>query len=53
MLADGGGYTLMMYYRMKQETRDILNRVTAEGYDPSTQVVENPQKSKENAVRAW
>jgi hypothetical protein len=49
--SDGGGYTVTMYYRMKPETREILRRVTADGYDPSTEKVGDPQKSKVNAVR--
>jgi hypothetical protein len=49
--SDGGGYTVTMYYRMKPETREILRRVTADGYDPSTEKVDDPQKSKVNAVR--
>lgn len=32
---DGPGYTFVMYYAMKQQTRDILKRVTAVGYDPT------------------
>jgi Protein ENHANCED DISEASE RESISTANCE 2, C-terminal len=51
--SDGGGYTITMYYRMKAETRAILRRVTADGYDPSSEVIseEDIQKSKVNAVR--
>ena len=51
--SDGGGYTITMYYRMKAETRDILRRVTADGYDPSSEVIreEDLQKNKVNAVR--
>ena len=49
--SDGGGYTITMYYGMKQQTRDILKRVTGEGYDPSTEKVDDPQKSQVNAVR--
>jgi hypothetical protein len=51
--SDGGGYTITMYYRMKQDTRDILKRVTAEGYDPSSEQIDDPQKSKVNAVRLF
>lgn len=49
--SDGGGYTVTMYFTMKQETRDILRRVTADGYDPSKDTPEDPSKSKVNAVR--
>lgn len=49
--SDGGGYTLTMYFKMKKETRDILRRVTAEGYDSSMEQVDDPQKSQVNAVR--
>lgn len=50
---DGGGYNITMYFKMKRETREILRRVTAAGYDPSTEqlVDDDPQKSKVNAVR--
>lgn len=51
--SDGGGYTITGYFRMKQETRDILKRVTAEGYDSSSEKVDDPQKSKVNAVRLF
>lgn len=49
--SDGGGYTVTMYFTMKQETRDILRRVTAEGYDPSKENPDDPSRSKVNAVR--
>ena len=51
--SDGGGYTITMYYRMKAETREILRRVTADGYDPSSEVIKEDeiQTSKVNAVR--
>lgn len=49
--SDGGGYTVTMYFKMRQETRNILRRVTADGYDPSQEVVEDPQTSQVNAVR--
>ena len=32
---NGGGFTITMYYAMRQETRDILRRVTADGYNPA------------------
>lgn len=51
--SDGGGYTITAYFRMKQETRDILKRVTAEGYDSSTEKIDDPQKSQVNAVRLF
>jgi hypothetical protein len=49
--SDGGGYTITMYYRMHKDTRDILRRVTADGYDSSQEKPDDPQKSKVNAVR--
>jgi hypothetical protein len=49
--SDGGGYTVTMYFTMKQETRDILKRVTADGYDPSSETPDNPGLSQVNAVR--
>lgn len=51
--SDGGGYTITSYFTMNQETRDILRRVTAEGYDPSTEEIDDRQKSKVNAVRLF
>jgi hypothetical protein len=51
--SDGGGYTVTIYFTMSQETRDILRRVTAEGYDPSEENPDDPQKSKVNAVRLF
>ncbi|GKY97789.1 hypothetical protein MPSEU_000737100 [Mayamaea pseudoterrestris] len=49
--SDGGGYTITMYYRMHKDTREILRRVTADGYDPSQEKLDDPQKSKVNAAR--
>lgn len=49
--SDGGGYTITMYYKMKQATRYILKRVTADGYDPASEKIDDPQKSRINAVR--
>lgn len=51
--SDGGGYTVTIYFTMSQETRDILRRVTAEGYDPAEEKPDDPQKSKVNAVRLF
>mmetsp|Transcript_19163 Transcript_19163/g.52614 ORF Transcript_19163/g.52614 Transcript_19163/m.52614 type:complete len:1091 (+) Transcript_19163:116-3388(+) len=49
---EGGGYTITMYCRMKDETREILRRVTADDYDPSKEEhVSDVQKNKVNAVR--
>jgi hypothetical protein len=52
---DGGGYTIAMYYTMNQDTRDILKRVTAHGYNAATDesAPEDAQKSKVNAVRLF
>jgi hypothetical protein len=51
--SDGGGYTVTIYFTMSQETRDILRRVTADGYDPSEEKTDDPQKNKVNAVRLF
>mmetsp|Transcript_16553 Transcript_16553/g.36085 ORF Transcript_16553/g.36085 Transcript_16553/m.36085 type:complete len:414 (-) Transcript_16553:19-1260(-) len=56
---DGVGYTVTMYYTMQQETRDILRRITADGYvcDPesdsssSSSSSNESNNSKVNAVR--
>ena len=50
---DGGGYTIAMYFVMRQETRDILRRITAADYDPSKETVPDVQKSNVNAVRLF
>jgi len=51
---DGGGYTVCLYLTMKQDTRDILRRITAEDYDPMTERTPgDPQKSKVNAVKLF
>jgi Protein ENHANCED DISEASE RESISTANCE 2, C-terminal len=49
--SDGGGYTVTVYFRMTEETRSILRRVTADGYDPNSDKPSDPQTSKVNAVR--
>jgi Protein ENHANCED DISEASE RESISTANCE 2, C-terminal/PH domain len=49
---NGGGYTISMYYKMHQETREILRRVTADGYKPGKESEKaDPNTSKVNAVR--
>jgi len=48
---NGGGYTITIYFAMHQDTRDILKRVTADGYNPKTEKTDDPNKSKVNAVR--
>jgi hypothetical protein len=51
---DGGGYTITLYMTMKKETRDILRRVTADNYNPSSEATpDDPQKSKVNAVKLF
>ena len=50
---DGGGYTVTMYYAMRQDTRDILRRITSDDYDPSTEEIVDKQKSKVNAVKLF
>lgn len=52
--SDGGGYTVTWYFTMRKTTRDILKRVTADGYDPNSE--EKPgdvQKYQVNAVRLF
>eukprot|EP00536_Pseudo-nitzschia_multiseries_P006603 jgi/Psemu1/193538/e_gw1.143.88.1 len=49
---NGGGYTITMYCAMRQETRDILRRITADGYNPADEEREgDPDKSTVNAAR--
>lgn len=48
---DGAGFTITMYYEMQQDTRDILRRITADGYDPKVDEEINSNQSKVNAVR--
>lgn len=52
---DGEGFSVIVYYKMKKETRDILKRVTAPGYtslsDDKTEI--DPQRSVVNAVKLW
>mmetsp|Transcript_27124 Transcript_27124/g.59679 ORF Transcript_27124/g.59679 Transcript_27124/m.59679 type:complete len:1082 (-) Transcript_27124:37-3282(-) len=49
---NGGGYTITMYCRMRQETRDILRRITADGYNPTDEEKKvDPDKSIVNAAR--
>ena len=53
---DGPGLTIIGYFRMKQETRNILRRVTAEGYDASadtSDVQTDVQKRLVNGVCLW
>jgi hypothetical protein len=50
---DGEGYIACMYYVMRQDTRDILRRITADDYDPSTETIGDKQKSKVNAVKLF
>ena len=48
---DGGGYTITAYFVMEPETREILKRVTSDGYDPKNDRVGDMNVSKVNAVR--
>mmetsp|Transcript_8885 Transcript_8885/g.21939 ORF Transcript_8885/g.21939 Transcript_8885/m.21939 type:complete len:994 (-) Transcript_8885:126-3107(-) len=51
---NGGGYTLTMYCVMRQETRDILRRVTAEDYNPAKdEITGDPNKSMVNSVKLF
>jgi hypothetical protein len=49
---NGGGYTISIYFAMEQDTRDILKRVTADGYNPADEKKSgDANNSKVNAVR--
>ena len=53
---DGPGITIVGYFKMKEETRTILRRITSPGYDPSTDESESDidvQKRIVNGVRLW
>ncbi|KAL7554640.1 hypothetical protein ACHAWF_018235 [Thalassiosira exigua] len=53
---DGQGLTIVGYFRMRDETREILRRVTSEGYDPGTEQDDpgsDVQESIVNGVRLW
>ncbi|KAL7486871.1 hypothetical protein ACHAW6_012463 [Cyclotella cf. meneghiniana] len=53
---DGPGITIVGYFRMKESTRSILQRITAEGYDPAADDAESEvdvQKRMTNGVRLW
>jgi hypothetical protein len=53
---DGPGATIVGYFKMKEETRTILRRITAAGYDSSTDTAEaeiDVQKRLTNGVRLW
>lgn len=55
---DGPGATFIGYYKMKDETRRILSRITATGYDPITDTSDgvdevDVQKRITNGVRLW
>jgi hypothetical protein len=53
---DGPGTTIVGYFRMKESTRSILQRITAEGYDPAADDSESEvdiQKRMTNGVRLW
>jgi len=53
---DGYGFTVTIYYKMKKETREILKRITAPGYNHAGDSSENHldvQKRLTNSVRLW
>jgi hypothetical protein len=53
---DGPGATIVGYFKMKEETRTILRRITAAGYDASTESSDadiDVQKRITNGVRLW
>ena len=50
---DGRGYTICLYFTLREDTREILRRITAQDYDPSQEKIGDVQKSKVNAVRLF
>mmetsp|Transcript_3082 Transcript_3082/g.6782 ORF Transcript_3082/g.6782 Transcript_3082/m.6782 type:complete len:1092 (+) Transcript_3082:110-3385(+) len=53
---DGQGTTMVGYFKMKEETRAILRRITAADYDASTDTADDEldvQKRITNGVRLW
>lgn len=53
---DGPGTTIVGYFKMKESTRAILQRITAEGYDASADDAESgvdEQKQVTNGVKLW
>jgi hypothetical protein len=53
---DGVGMNVTAYYKMKDETRTILQRITAPDFDPQTDSLEDNldlQKRYTNGVRLW
>lgn len=53
---DGPGITLVGYFKMKEETRAILRRITAPGYNSSSDESESHidvQKRVVNGVKLW
>ncbi|KAL3769757.1 hypothetical protein ACHAW5_003025 [Stephanodiscus triporus] len=53
---DGPGATVVGYFKMKEETRTILRRITAAGYDlsaDSSDAEVDVQKRLTNGVRLW
>jgi len=48
---DGGCYTITVYFRMREETRRILERITDDGYDPSAE--KDVESSNVNATRLF
>jgi hypothetical protein len=53
---DGPGATIVGYFKMKEETRTILRRITATSYDPLTDSSDSEidvQKQLTNGVRLW
>lgn len=53
---DGPGTTIVGYFKMKESTRAILQRITADGYDSTTDKAESgvdEQKQITNGVRLW
>ncbi|KAL3794961.1 hypothetical protein ACHAWO_003458 [Cyclotella atomus] len=53
---DGPGTTVVGYFKMKESTRTILRRITADGYDSSADNTESgvdAQKQITNGVKLW
>jgi hypothetical protein len=52
---EGPGTTIIGYFKMKKSTREILQRITADDYDPSSidESEVDVQKRITNGVRLW
>jgi hypothetical protein len=50
---DGRGLAICMYFVMRQDTRDILRRITADDYDSTKDKITDVHTSKQNAVKLF